>query len=92
MFSLLLDTNVWLDVAKDERQAPLLGVIDQMVKRKLVMLLVRSIVRDEFQRNRTRISKESAKSLSTHFSLCHSPTKTRLGWFYSRHANAAGDC
>jgi hypothetical protein len=69
MFKLLLDTNVWLDVAKDERQAPLLTVINQMVERKLVTLLVPLTVRDEFRRNRARIAKESARSLSTHFRI-----------------------
>jgi hypothetical protein len=69
MFKLLLDTNVWLDVAKDERQAPLLGVIEEMIREKLITLIVPRIVVDEFRRNRARIAKESAKSLSSHFRL-----------------------
>src|SRR5688572_11530434 len=69
MFKILLDTSVWLDVAKDERQAPILGVIEEMVKQRFVELIVPRIVVDEFQRNRDRIAKDSAKSLSSHFKL-----------------------
>lgn len=64
---MLLDTSVWLDVAKDERQAPILAVIEEMVKQKLLALIVPRIVVDEFQRNRDRIAKDSAKGLSSHF-------------------------
>lgn len=40
-----------------------------MVRRGLVTLLVPRVVLDEFLRNRGRIAKESAKSLSSHFRL-----------------------
>ncbi len=32
MFRMLIDTSVWLDLAKDPRQVPVLGVIEEMVK------------------------------------------------------------
>ena len=67
MFKLLIDTCVWLDIAKDQRQQPALGVIEEMVRRGLVNLIVPSTILDEFQRNRERIAKESARSLSAHF-------------------------
>jgi hypothetical protein len=69
MFRMLADTCVWLDLAKDQRQAPVLGVIEEMVRRDLVTLIVPRVVLDEFRRNRERIAKESAKSLSAHFRL-----------------------
>jgi hypothetical protein len=62
VFNALVDTCVWLDLAKNARQAPLLGVIEEMVKQKLVMLLVPRIVLDEFRRNRGRIITESTKA------------------------------
>jgi hypothetical protein len=34
MFRMLIDTCVWLDLAKDQRQIPEFGVIEEMVKRK----------------------------------------------------------
>lgn len=32
MFKILIDTCVWLDLAKDQRQVPVLGVVEEMVK------------------------------------------------------------
>jgi hypothetical protein len=69
MFKMLIDTCVWLDLAKDPRQAPLLSVVEEMVKIGMDNLIVPRLVLDEFRRNRERIAKESAKSLSAHFRL-----------------------
>ena len=69
MFKMLVDTCVWLDVAKDPRQVPVVGVIEEMVKHKLIELIVPRMVLDEFQRNRGRVAKEISKSLSTHIRL-----------------------
>jgi hypothetical protein len=69
MFKMLIDTCVWLDLAKDPRQAPVLGVVEEMVKLGMVTLIVPRVVLDEFRRNRERIVKESAKSLSVHIRL-----------------------
>src|SRR5579863_9442021 len=66
MFKLLVDTCVWLDRAKDHKQAPLLDVVEEMVRQRLVSLIVPRIILDEFLRNRERIAKESAKSVSAH--------------------------
>ena len=69
MFRMLVDTCVWLDLAKDPKQMPVLGVVEEMLKLGIVSLIVPRVVLDEFRRNRERIAKESAKSLSTHFRL-----------------------
>ncbi len=69
MFKMLVDTCVWLDVVKDPRQVPVVGVVEEMIKQKLIELIVPRIVLDEFRQNRGRIANESAKSLSTHFRL-----------------------
>jgi hypothetical protein len=66
MFKMLIDTSVWLDLAKDQKQEPVLGVVEEMVKRGLLTIIVPRIVLDEF---RDRIAQQSAKSLSTHFRL-----------------------
>jgi hypothetical protein len=66
---MLVDTCVWLDLAKDHRQVPVLGVVEEMVRLGMVTLIVPRVVLDEFKRNRERIAKESAKSLSAHFRL-----------------------
>jgi PIN domain len=69
MFKLLVDTCVWLDLAKEPSQHPVIGVVEQMVREKLIELIVPTIVVDEFRRNRERIERDSARSLSTHFKL-----------------------
>lgn len=69
MFRMLIDTCVWLDLAKDQRQASVFGIVEEMVKRGLIALIVPRVVLDEFRRNRERIAKESTKSLSAHFRL-----------------------
>lgn len=69
MFKMLIDTCVWLDLAKDPRQTPVLGVVEEMVKLGLVTLIVPRVVIEEFRRNRERIAKESVKSLSAHFTF-----------------------
>lgn len=68
-FQLLIDTCVWLDVAKDHRQAPLLAVLEELISTGAVSLIVPPIVLAEFLRNKERIAKESVKSLSSHVRL-----------------------
>ena len=59
MVNLLNDTCVWLDVAKDPEQQATLGVPEQLVERGAVTLIVPTIVRDEFARNKASIIHES---------------------------------
>jgi hypothetical protein len=65
MFKLLIDTCVWLDVAKDHQQQATLGVLEELVRQGEVSLLVPNIVRDEFARNKARIVQDSQRSLSS---------------------------
>ncbi len=69
MFRMLIDTCVWLDLAKDPKQVPVLGVVEELLRLGMVSVIVPRVVLDEFRRNRERIAKESAKSLATHFRL-----------------------
>ena len=64
MFKILIDTCVWLDLAKDPRQEALLTSLEALVRRGEVSLVVPRIVLTEFARNKTRIVKESSRSLS----------------------------
>lgn len=68
-FRILIDTCVWLDIAKDPRLKPLLSVIEEMAKQEIVSLIVPRLILQEFRKNRDRIASESAKSLSAHFRL-----------------------
>ena len=69
MFRMLIDTCVWLDLAKDQKQVSVLGVVEEMVKRDMLSLIVPRVILDEFRQNRERVAKESARSLSAHFRL-----------------------
>lgn len=63
MLRALIDTCVWLDLAKDHRQAPLLAALEELVRVGAVSLIVPRIVVAEFRRNEGRIAKESVQSL-----------------------------
>lgn len=69
MFKMLIDTCVWLDVAKDRSQLPLLDVIDEMIRLNMLTLIIPRVVLDEFKRNKERVAQESRKSMSAHFRL-----------------------
>jgi hypothetical protein len=67
MFKILIDTCVWLDLAKDPHQQPLLTVIEELVQMQEITLIVPRTVLDEFQRHKARIIEESGRSLSSVF-------------------------
>lgn len=66
---LLIDTSVWLDLAKDYRQLPLLDALAAMKEADELALILPRIVVDEFERNKERVIAESKRSLSSHFKL-----------------------
>lgn len=65
MFKILVDTCVWLDLAKDYHQQPLLGVLEELIRQKQVSLILPRTVYDEFTRNKPRIADEGGRSLSS---------------------------
>ncbi|MEH2542103.1 MULTISPECIES: PIN domain-containing protein [unclassified Bradyrhizobium] len=62
---LFLDTCVWLDLVGSEANEPLLGALENLTNRGVIDLVVPQIVRDEFDRNKDRVIKESGRSLSS---------------------------
>jgi hypothetical protein len=67
MLRLLIDTCVWLDIAKDYRHQPTLSALEQMIEAGEVSLVLPKQTADEFVRNKDRIIKVSGKSLSGTF-------------------------
>lgn len=67
MFKLLIDTCVWLDLAKDRHQQSLLDVLEELIDSGEVSLIIPRTVLDEFKRNKTRILQESKRGLTSHF-------------------------
>jgi len=64
MFNLLIDTCVWLDLAKDPAQRPLIGMIEELMKMNRLSLILPRTVVTEFDSNKARIIQDSGKSLS----------------------------
>lgn len=64
---LLIDTCVWIDLAKDYRQRATISALEELVKADVIGLLVPRQVVEEFARNRERIVKESGQSLASTF-------------------------
>ncbi|SIT57840.1 hypothetical protein BQ8794_410007 [Mesorhizobium prunaredense] len=53
---LLVDTSVWLDLAKDWRQQPVIRAMSESARHPGLELIVPDIVRDEFARNKERVA------------------------------------
>ncbi len=61
---LLLDACVWLDLVANFANEPLLSALELLCERDALELIVPSVVREEFARNKERILKESGRSFS----------------------------
>ncbi|MEL6729393.1 MAG: PIN domain-containing protein [Pseudomonadota bacterium] len=69
VYRVLIDTCVWLDLAKDARNLPILSVLDDLQRSAVLELVVPEIVQSEFERNKDRVSERAQKSLKSHFRL-----------------------
>jgi hypothetical protein len=65
VFKILIDTCVWLDLAKDYHQQAILGALEELVRQREVSLILPRPVVDEFARNKARVIEESSRSLSS---------------------------
>jgi hypothetical protein len=61
----MIDTCVWLDLAKDYSQRSLLSALEELVRMGQVSLLTPMLVVEEFQRNKERIVEESSRSIGS---------------------------
>jgi predicted nucleic acid-binding protein len=68
-FTILVDTCVWLDLARDHPEQPVIAALEDLVKAGKVELILPQIVVDEFQRNKARVAEETRRSLHSHFQL-----------------------
>ena len=67
MVRMLVDTSVWLSLARDPKDVALVGIIERMITDGLLTLIVPSIVLKEFQMHRERVALDYGKRLSAHF-------------------------
>ena len=63
---ILMDTDVWLNLAADHRKAPVLTALDTLVRAGSVELILPEIVHAEFGRNREGVVERSRRGLSSH--------------------------
>lgn len=63
MFRMLVDTCVWLDLARAPEGVAVLEAIEHMVERRDLVLLVPAVVLEEFRRNRSRVAQTEIRSL-----------------------------
>src|SRR5262245_22622964 len=61
---LMIDTCVWLDLAKEYNQRALLSALETLFERKEIELIVPELVLDELEHNKARIVEESGRSLT----------------------------
>jgi hypothetical protein len=65
MLKVLVDTCVWLDMAKASSQSKNITILLNLRVEKLIDFIVPRIVLEEFDRNRNRVIAEYAKSITT---------------------------
>lgn len=63
MIKILIDTCVWLDIAKDYKQQAIISVLDELIEEKKLELILPQIIVEEFERNKIRIVEDSKRSL-----------------------------
>ena len=63
---LLIDTSVWLDLAKDYRLSAVITAIEELIYSRTIELIMPRIVIDEFARNRDKVVEQSRRSFASH--------------------------
>lgn len=85
---ILIDTCVWLDLAKDHRELPLINALEELVRAGAIELLVPEIVATEFARNKDRVAEDARTSFKAHIRLAREAV-TRYAHDGSRAATLA---
>jgi hypothetical protein len=67
MVKLLIDTCVWLDIAKTAKGEKILNLLLEFIERNEVSVILPETIIAEFERNKDRIVTDASKSLSSHF-------------------------
>jgi PIN domain len=65
MLKLLIDTCVWIDLARDHHQHPLLRALNSLMREEKVAVMLPPLVQEEFERNKGNIVGTNRASLSS---------------------------
>ena len=69
MTKMLIDTCVWLDLAKTSKGEKILSLLEEFIRNGEVSIFLPEIVITEFNRNKERVVDSAIKSLSSHFNV-----------------------
>jgi hypothetical protein len=61
----LIDTCVWLDLAKDYKQRAILSALEELIRQGEIELILPRTIISEFTRNKGRVIEDSSRSLSS---------------------------
>jgi hypothetical protein len=61
----LIDTCVWLDLAKDYKQRAILSALEELIQQGEIELILPRTIISEFARNKGRVIEDSSRSLSS---------------------------
>ncbi|UTY57187.1 PIN domain-containing protein [Massilia sp. erpn] len=67
MHLVMLDTCVWLDLATQKAELPMLAAIESLVQDGSIKILLPELVRVEFERNKERVIDATRRRLSSEF-------------------------
>ncbi|MGW8389642.1 PIN domain-containing protein [Pseudoduganella sp. HUAS MS19] len=67
MHLVMLDTCVWLDLATQKAELPMLAAIESLVRDGRIKILLPELVRVEFERNKERVIDATRRRLSSEF-------------------------
>lgn len=67
MVKLIIDTCIWLDIAKTTKGEEILNLLSEFIDNNEVTIVIPEIIISEFDRNKDRIIMDAGKSLSSHF-------------------------
>jgi predicted nucleic acid-binding protein len=65
VLKLLIDTCVWIDLAKDHHQHPYLRALDALMGEGKIAVILPPLVLEEFERNKGNIANTNRQSLSS---------------------------
>lgn len=65
LFKILIDTCVWLDLAKDYQMQAILAPLEELTRQGNVELILPRTVVDDFARNKARVIEDRSRSLSS---------------------------
>lgn len=66
MLRLLVDTSIWLNLARDPNSQQLIAATRVIIQEQKIELLVPALVIEEFDRNRARVEADMSRSITAH--------------------------